>query len=158
MLQNPKIETISEINLIGKRITMSFSNIQTPSLWKSFMPRRKEIKNTIGTEFYSVEIYKDLTHFQHFNPEKSFEKWAAVQVSNIEEIPSEMDSLIIPKGKYAVFNHRGKGSQASKVYRYILEDWLPNSEFALDNRPHFAVMGEKYKNEDPESEEELWFP
>jgi hypothetical protein len=28
----------------------------------------------------------------------------------------------------------------------------------LNKRPHFAKMGEKYKNEDPDSEEELWIP
>jgi len=28
----------------------------------------------------------------------------------------------------------------------------------LDNRPHFEVLGEKYKNGDPESEEEIWIP
>ena len=34
----------------------------------------------------------------------------------------------------------------------------PKSKYELDKRPHFALMGEEYKNEDPDSEEELWFP
>jgi AraC family transcriptional regulator len=37
-------------------------------------------------------------------------------------------------------------------------DWLPDSGFELDNRPHFAVMGEKYKRDDDASEEEIWIP
>jgi AraC family transcriptional regulator len=28
----------------------------------------------------------------------------------------------------------------------------------LDNKPHFEIMGDQYKNEDPDSEEELWIP
>jgi AraC family transcriptional regulator len=28
----------------------------------------------------------------------------------------------------------------------------------LDQRPHVEVMGEKYKNNDPDSEEEIWIP
>jgi len=28
----------------------------------------------------------------------------------------------------------------------------------LDDRPHFEVLGDKYKNADPDSEEEIWIP
>jgi AraC family transcriptional regulator len=28
----------------------------------------------------------------------------------------------------------------------------------LDDRPHFEVLGEKYKNNDPTSEKEIWIP
>jgi AraC family transcriptional regulator len=28
----------------------------------------------------------------------------------------------------------------------------------MDNRPYFALMGEKYKGENPESEEDFWIP
>ena len=30
--------------------------------------------------------------------------------------------------------------------------------YTLDDRPHFEILGEKYKNQDPDSEEELWIP
>lgn len=53
---------------------------------------------------------------------------------------------------------RGTASLGPKTYEYILTSWLPNSDYALDARPHFAVIGEKYKGEDPESEEEFWIP
>jgi AraC family transcriptional regulator len=35
---------------------------------------------------------------------------------------------------------------------------VTNSKYLLDNRPHFETLGEKYKNEDPSSEEEVWIP
>jgi AraC family transcriptional regulator len=35
---------------------------------------------------------------------------------------------------------------------------LPNSNYHLDDRPHFEILGEKYKNADPGSEEEIWIP
>jgi AraC family transcriptional regulator len=28
----------------------------------------------------------------------------------------------------------------------------------MDGRPYFALMGEKYKGEQPDSEEEFWVP
>jgi len=37
-------------------------------------------------------------------------------------------------------------------------DEIRESEFMLDDRPHFALMGDRYKNDDPESEEEIWIP
>ena len=32
------------------------------------------------------------------------------------------------------------------------------SKYSIDNRPHFEIIGEKYKNNDPNSEEEIWIP
>jgi len=72
----PTIQDIKKIKLKGVRIEMSFSNMPIQHLWKSFMPRRKEIQNTVDSDLFSVEVYKDLAYFQHFDPEKSFEKWA----------------------------------------------------------------------------------
>lgn len=158
MLEQPRIETISEIKLVGKRINMSFSNIQSHRLWRSFMPKRKEIANVLSDKLYSLEIYKDVNFFETFDPTAEFEKWAAVEVSDFEAVPSEMEPLVIPSGKYAVFSYKGKGSEVSETYRSIIQDWMPDSDYQLDHRPHFAVMGEKYKYEDSASEEELWFP
>jgi len=38
---------------------------------------------------------------------------------------------------------------------YIFSDWLPKSDYELDEKPHFEILGEKYKNDDPNSEEEI---
>jgi AraC family transcriptional regulator len=54
--------------------------------------------------------------------------------------------------------HKGAASTGQKIFQYIFETWLPNSGYLLDNRPHFEILGAKYKNEDPDSEEELWIP
>lgn len=157
-MQEPKIIPSPDIKLIGKQLKMSFSNNKTRDLWQGFMPTRNEIKNVISSDLYSVEVYTDPQFFQRFNPNQEFEKWAAVQVSDFEYVPNGMEILTIPNGLYAVFLYRGKGSEAPKAYQYILGTWLPGSIYAVDNRPHLAVMGEKYKNEDPNSEEELWIP
>ena len=34
--------------------------------------------------------------------------------------------------------------------------WIAKSDYNLDDRPHFEVLGEKYINAD--SEEEIWIP
>ena len=126
---------------------MSFANNKTVELWQSFSPRRKEIKNLIGLNRYSVEIYPDIHFFGNFNPEREYEKWAAVEVSEFDLIPDGMEKLIIPESLYAVFNYKGKPSEAQETFSHFFGTWLPNSEYKMDARPYFALMGEKYKYE-----------
>lgn len=154
----PRIENLPEKKLIGQHLCMSFLNNRTKELWQNFMPRRDEIKNNIGTERYSAEVYPP-QFFTNYNPANEFEKWAAIEVTDITNIPVGMKSLIFPKGLYAVFVHKGPASEGAKTYSYIFTSWLPqSSEYLLDNRPHFAVMGERYKPNEAESEEEIWIP
>jgi AraC family transcriptional regulator len=136
---------------------MSFSMNKTRALWQSFMPLRNEIRNSIGSELYSIEIYEPL-FFNNFNSEREFEKWAAVEVTDFETVPANMETFSSPYGLYAVFLHKGASGKGLETYQYIFGTWLPESDYLLDDRPHFAIMGEKYKNDDHDSEEDLWFP
>lgn len=140
----PRIEILSEKKLVGKRIKMSFSNNRTGELWQTFMPVRRYIKNNIGTELYSIEVYKP-KFFDHFNPETEFDKWAAIEVTSFDTVPEGMEVIILPGGLYAVFVHKGPASIGPGTYQYIFATWLPASGFILDNRPHFAIMGSNIK-------------
>ncbi|MFZ4544593.1 MAG: GyrI-like domain-containing protein [Saprospiraceae bacterium] len=153
----PRIEIISEKIFAGKRMSMSFSNDSTTLLWQSFMPNRHQIASKIGTNLYSIELFPN-DYFDHFNPDALFTKWAAVEIEENTNVASGMELLLCPAGKYAVFVHKGLASEGERTYRYIYETWLPSTNYAVDQRPHFAVMGEKYKHGDPESEEEIWIP
>jgi len=152
----PRIETLQGKKLVGLKATISLSENKTGELWRNFMQRRKEIKNSIGNEFYSMQIY-DPFYFANFNPNTKFEKWATIEVTDFNYIPNEMDKYILQSGMYAVFLHKGSNTDIS-TFEYIFRTWLPNSDYLLDNRPHFEVLGEKYKNGDPNSEEEIWIP
>lgn len=153
----PTIDTLSEMKLVAMRIRMSFSDNRTGELWQRFMSQRSEIKHKRGRELYSVEIYPP-AFFEKFDDKKEFEKLAAVEVTDFNCVPDNMEAFVLQGGRYAVFVHNGPASAVAKTYRYILETWLPDSGFILDNRPHIAIMGEKYKNEDMDSEEELLIP
>jgi AraC family transcriptional regulator len=150
----PRIEILSEKKLIGKRLQMSLVNNKTQELWQSFMPRRAEIQNAFGSDLYAVQVY-DATYFEAFNPNAIFEKWATLEVTDFDSIPAEMESFTLSAGLYAVFEHKG---HSTAIFDYIFRDWIPNSEYDLDQRPHFEILGAKYKKEDPNSEEEIWIP
>jgi len=152
----PRIETLVEKKLIGKRIRMSLADNKRFQLWNSFMQQRKEIENTVSNNLYSVEVYDSTDYFKNFSPHTEYDKWAAVEVSDVDAIPSGMETITIPCGLYAVFIHKGPASKGPETYQYIFGTWLPTSSHTLDHRPHFAVMGAKYKNEDSDSEEEIW--
>jgi len=153
---NPRIETLNEKKLVGKRMTMSLVNNLTGALWGGFMPRRREVTNAITTDLFSLQIYAPM-HFQNFNPANEFVKWAAVEVSDFENVPTDMESLVLEGGLYAVFDYKGASNDPS-IFQFIYGVWLPGSEYTLDDRPHFEVLGDKYKNNDPNSEEEIWIP
>lgn len=152
-----RIDTIPEKKLLGKRMTMSISNNKTGELWRSFMVQRKEIEKNIGSTLYSMQLLPP-AYFLDFNPNTIFEKWAVTEVSDFGHIPEGMETFILPAGLYAVFLYKGPASKGAEAFTYIFGTWLPASEYVLDDRPHFELLGEKYKNEDPESEEEIWVP
>ena len=154
----PTIQTIPAKTLIGKHITMSFADNKTFQLWNGFMPQRKFIANAVdSTHMYSLQVYgKDF--YTNFNPLREFEKWAALEVANFDNVPEGMSTFTIPAGQYAVFHYKGSNANGNDVFSYILGEWLPSSGYQLDDRPHFEVLGPKYKNGDPDSEEEIWIP
>ena len=152
----PRIEMVQEKKLVGKRLRMSLQDNKTGELWRSLMPERKKIQHSVGTELYSLQVYEPL-YFKHFNPAAIFEKWALVEVNDFDNVPPEMETFVLTAGLYAVFIHKGSNTN-TKTFEYIFTKWLPHSGYVLDNRPHFEILGEKYKNADPDSEEEIWIP
>ena len=155
---HPFIKILSAKKLVGKKLEMSLSENKTQELWSSFMPQRKQLKNVIGLDLYSLQVYKRSYSFKQFDPSATFVKWAAVEVSCFDNLPEGIEKLELEAGLYAVFIHKGTPAEAPKTFGYIFGTWLPNSEYELDARPHFEVLGEKYKHNDPSSEEEVWIP
>ena len=152
----PRIESSGERKLIGKRMRMSLANNKTGELWRSFAPRRSEIINNLTLDLISMQVYGP-THFEEFKPTNEFEKWATVEVTDFDKVPGDMETFTLHEGLYAVFDYKGSSSDPT-IFQYIFGTWLPNSGYVLDDRPHFEILGDKYKNNDPTSEEEIWIP
>jgi AraC family transcriptional regulator len=151
----PTIKTYPTTKFIGKNSSFTYADYRVFELWISFMPRRKEIQNTIGSELYNIQINPENFDFQ---PNTPYTKWAAVAVSIFDFIPDGMETLEIQEGLYAVFNYKGDQSNFAAFFKSIYTEWLPSSDYELGNHPQFEVLGEKYKNNDPNSEEEIWIP
>ena len=136
---------------------MSLAENKTAELWRSFMPHQRKICQS-GPELFSLQVYDNLTYFNRFDPHTTFEKWAAIAVADFDAIPEDMECYTLPTGLYAVFTHKGAAATGPETFRYIFGTWLPGSDYLLDDRTHFEILGEKYRNDDPESEEEIFIP
>ena len=135
---------------------MSMTNNRTGELWHGMMQRINEIETKIDSLKYSLKVYP-IDYFSAFNAQKQYTKMALVEVQNFDNIPEGMIAFELQEGEYAVFKYIGS-SHDNSIFQTIFTKWLPSSEYQLDPRPHFEVLGEKYKNNDPNSEEEIWIP
>jgi AraC family transcriptional regulator len=97
-----RIDTMPEKKLVGKSLKMSLAQNRTGDLWRSFMLQRKEIRNTIGADLYSMQIYSP-SYFNNFSPGNEFEKWATIEVGSFNDVPEGMETFNLPTGLYAVF-------------------------------------------------------
>ena len=75
----PEIRISAEKKLVGKHLTLTLANDRTYELWSSFMPRRKEIRNSLTTDLISMQVYDKSTSFAGFTQDTPFEKWDVVE-------------------------------------------------------------------------------
>src|SRR5690349_7350618 len=96
----PRIETLREKRLIGNHMRMSLANNRTGELWRSFMPRRREIQNHLNAEMISMQVHDKPVNPGDLNQE--FEKWAVVEVADFNTVPEGMETFVLEGGLYAV--------------------------------------------------------
>ncbi|MBT8299515.1 MAG: GyrI-like domain-containing protein [Maribacter sp.] len=152
----PRIVELTQKKLVGMNMSMSLLNDRTGELWSRFMPKVNDIGYKLSEDKISMQVYPT-TYFERFNPKHQFVKWAMVEVGDFCEIPDDLNQFMLQEGLYAVFDYKGPSYDKS-IFQYIYTKWLPISDYNLDNRPHFEVLGESYRNNNPESEEEIWIP
>jgi AraC family transcriptional regulator len=159
IVKAPERKRTPEKKLVGMRIRTSLSENRTFELWHGFMPRRKVIVNRLSDDLVSMRVYDTIPDFTDAPERIPFNKWAAAEVADFENVPEGMEAFTIREGLYAVFIHKGDTEDAARdTFRYIYATWLPGSGYLLDDRPHFEILGAKYKRNDPDSEEEVWIP
>ncbi|MDP2338546.1 MAG: hypothetical protein Q8N05_19270 [Bacteroidota bacterium] len=66
----PRIITIPKKMLVGRRLRMSLSVNRTNELWQFLMPRKKEIRNKLNSDLFSVQV---------FDPDSEEEIWVPVK-------------------------------------------------------------------------------
>lgn len=159
-MQEPRIVGSKPKTLVGINMELSIATSHlTGKLWGQFMPRRNEIAHVVSSDKYALQVHRAGFDWYVFDANAPFTKWAAMEVKESNDIPSGMETLELSGGQYAVFIHKGLPSQFPATLQYILNEWLPYSGYEPDySRPQYELLGEKYVNNHPDSEEEIWFP
>jgi AraC family transcriptional regulator len=139
--------------LCGASAPMTLRTFTPWTLWHRIMPRLAQIRNRTSPDLISLRNFNGIPVFgPQANP--NFTYWGGAEVL---EANKGFEHLEIPAGTYAVFHYKGLSSD-STIWRCIYSQWLPNSEWELDDRPHFERLGAQYKNEDPNSVEYVYIP
>jgi len=158
-MEEPRIITIEAKKFIGLQTKTSLANSNTGRLWGEFMPRRSEVKNNLGDDLFSIQVYPDNLKMNDFTADTVFTSWAAVEVTDFDNTPPGMECRSLPGGLYAVFRHKGSTKEFHKTTEFIFNTWIPSSIYEVDNREHFEILSDKYFGpNDPNSEEDVYVP
>jgi AraC family transcriptional regulator len=95
--------------------------------------------------------------WQRFMPRRK-EIQNAVEVASRNSVPDEMKRFVLRGGHFAVFDHCGPPSEFPKTLNFIFSQWLPQSEWQLDDREHFEMLLPGWRADDLNAREEVWIP
>lgn len=154
---SPRIVEFEGVRLAALDGKTSLAMDVTASLWQQFSVITRKFPGSFAAERYSVSAYGP-GFFTNFDPQRSFRKWAAAPVTQGKLPTSMLQWLDIPPGLYAVFQYRGKASDGADFFRSIFTDWLPQSGYQLDLRPHFEILPPGYAPDDPSAVEDVYIP
>ncbi|WP_165780078.1 GyrI-like domain-containing protein [Hanstruepera neustonica] len=153
------IITQNDILVVGKNAQVDFQTMpmKMGQLAREFMPRRHEIVGIVGTHSFSIQDYAN-KDFNKITPQTTFDKWVAVEVENHNHVPEGMQPFILKGGDFLLVDYKGSLPDFPILWQTILTDWLPNSKYELDNRPHFEKLPESYNPQNAINEEQVWVP
>jgi AraC family transcriptional regulator len=118
--------------------------------WTLFLNEVHTIKNAIHPErYYQVQYWSDNQDLggMYF--------FTGIEVSKLESINPLFVVKTIPAGKYLRFVHKGLANKVGYTYKYIYNQFLPNTDYKLNKPFNIEYYGEKCLgpyNENSESE------
>ena len=105
-----------------------------------------------------MQIYYSKLDLNTFTPQTNFQNWAMLEVSSFENVPTDMKIHTLTGGMYAVFDYKGTPVHIEAFAKKVFGEIIPQSNYEVDEREHFQLLGEKYKRDSEDSEEEFWIP
>lgn len=153
----PRIERMEGMELVGMRRRMSMAAHAIPELWRAFRARLSEVDRRRSQDFVSMRVYGPLDG-RSPDLHTPFEQWAAVEVEPGGPVPEGMVRHRLEGGQWAVFDYRGPAAEFAPVARWIHDTWLPASPWVLADREQLEILPSDYVPTDPDAREEIWIP
>jgi AraC family transcriptional regulator len=118
--------------------------------WMRFAPHIGAVKNQKGADAYgAVTNHDDAGNFDYF---------AAVEVTDFEDLPAEYARLRVPAQRYAVFNFNDHISAISAAFSWIWGTWLPGSGHTPSDAPVLERYTPAFDPSTGMGGVELWIP
>jgi len=120
--------------------------------WSGFMNSIKLIHNKVTPEnYFQIQFWSENQDIEgmHF--------FIGTEVQDIKNVNPQFVVKIIPKGTYLKFIHQGLSSNVGYTYRYIYQEFLPNSDYQLLLPFNFEYYGKDYLSPNNEQSESCIF-
>ncbi|MBN2520072.1 MAG: GyrI-like domain-containing protein [Bacteroidales bacterium] len=135
------IDYLPDRYVLYKKITSGYDNELIPKtsneLYKLAVDYKFKIEQFIGIGYDDPD----------YTPANKCKYDICIAV-NPDELPKGIpcNSKIIKGGKFAVFNYQGHKNDITKAWDYLFKEWLLNSKYLPDDRPHIEMYlhSEKY--------------
>jgi AraC family transcriptional regulator len=124
--------------------------------WDRLMKHVGEIPNRVHSErAYALELYPP-----EFCQDRRWYYCACVEVDSIStRLPTNLLCRYIPADRYAKFSVRGPVTELAPAFRYIYDEWMPNTTLKLACHYDLELYGEEFKGPcDPNSVTHLLLP
>ena len=119
--------------------------VEIPQFWEKVL-EEGQIEKIPDKKFHDTV----LGICMDFEPSSRFSYIIGSEVTSTENTPEDMVCRTIPAGKFAVFTARGKMPDSiQETFKYIYQEWLPNSEYQRANSADFELYDERCH--DPEN-------
>lgn len=132
----PEIKTITDMQILCLEVGDSYKNrLKYRFKWKRIS--RFAEQNRLNGKYISVSLDDPL-----LTPTDKCRFYLGIIAPINMEAQSGFSLLSIKNGRYAVFKHKGDYKLLYKLYKYIYEEWLPQSEY----QPRGTISFEVYLN------------
>lgn len=150
-LSAPRIETRDAFLAAGMARHYNVSErSKIPSQWEGFVPYIGNISGQKSSVAYGLCYNTD--------DDGNMDYMCAVEVTDFDRVPKELDRLRIARAKYAVFRHDGHVSAISATWNEIFRTGLSEANLRLAEGPMFERYGEDFNGDTGLGAMEIWIP
>ncbi len=133
-----RISNIKGFKAVGISYFGDNNNGEIPKLWEVFNRQCKDIKNKSKSMLCYGICDSDM------DSEGRFNYVACAEVDSFEDLPENMETKVVPEGKYIVYTYSGNLKDLGEFYGNIFTNWLPASGYEMDYRPQLELYDERF--------------
>ena len=139
-----------EMKLVGFSVHASLNSIVenkiVGKIREDLAKRKNEVKNKEDEGIYLIQIYPEC----EWTPDVPYDHIVGIVVTSFTDIPTDMITHLVPKGRYAKFVHTGPESKIGNTYDLI-------NEYSF--RPFdIEYWNNIYELESPSSQIDIYIP